>query len=226
MVQDVRAVDVVALARWILFLFAEQTGESELAHVGLTTAVPKLPGSNLWVAGPSRSESGAPVLAMDVQLPYTTPFQLCEARLVSNAGLNVMGATFFGLPVIFAGHNDHIAWSMTSNDIDVFDLYEERLDPVNPRRYFYGDEQRRVVSRRVKIGMHSEEGMREVETRIAPIPITVPVYKDDWQLGILGAYECGKSRGCNRSVIGDESRGVTERFFSRHFRLWSCRFSM
>ena len=61
-----------------------------------------------------------------------------------------MGATFFGLPVIFAGHNDHIAWSMTSNDIDVFDLYEERLDPVNPRRYFYGDEQRRVVSRRVK----------------------------------------------------------------------------
>ena len=159
-VQDVRAVDVVALARWILFLFAEQTGESELAHVGLTTAVPKLPGSNLWVAGPSRSESGAPVLAMDVQLPYTTPFQLCEARLVSNEGLNVMGATFFGLPIIFAGHNDHIAWSMTSNDIDVFDLYEERLDPVNPRRYFYGDEQRRVVSRRVKIGMHSEEGMR------------------------------------------------------------------
>ena len=165
-VQDVRAVDVVALARWILFLFAEQTGESELAHVGLTTAVPKLPGSNLWVAGPSRSESGAPVLAMDVQLPYTTPFQLCEARLVSNAGLNVMGATFFGLPVIFAGHNDHIAWSMTSNDIDVFDLYEERLDPVNPRRYFYGDEQRRVVSRRVKIGMHSEEGMREVEREL------------------------------------------------------------
>ncbi len=162
-VQDVRAVDVVALARWILFLFAEQTGESELAQVGLTTAVPKLPGSNLWVVGSSRSGSGAPVLAMDLQLPYTTPFQLCEARLVSHAGLNVMGATFFGLPVIFAGHNDHIAWSMSKNDIDVFDVYEERLDPLNPRRYFYGDEQRRVVSRRVKIGIHSEEGMREVE---------------------------------------------------------------
>ena len=160
-VQDVRAVDVVALARWILFLFAEQTGEAELAHVGLTTAVPKLPGSNLWVAGPSRSDSGAPVLAMDVHLPYTTPFQLCEAHLVSNAGLDVMGATFFGLPVIFVGHNGHIAWSITTNDIDVFDLYEERLDPINPRRYFYGDEKRRVVSRRVKI--HSEEGMREVE---------------------------------------------------------------
>ena len=165
-VQDVRAVDVVALARWILFLFAEQTGESELARVGLTTAVPKLPGGNLWVVGASRSDTGAPVLAMDVQLPYTTPFRLCEARLVSNSGLNVMGATFFGLPVIFAGHNDHIAWSMTRNDIDVFDLYEERLDPVNPRRYFYGDEKRRVVSRHVKIGVLGEQGIREVEREL------------------------------------------------------------
>ncbi len=165
-VQDVRAVDVVALARWILFLFAEQTGESELSHVGLATTVPKLPGSNLWVVGASRSGSDAPVLAMDVQLPYTTPFQLCEAHLVSNSGLNVMGATFFGLPIIFAGHNDHIAWSMTSNDIDIFDLYEVRLDPINPRRYFYGDGKRRVVSRQVKIGVHSEQGIREVEREL------------------------------------------------------------
>ena len=53
-VRDVQAVDVVALARWILFLFAEQTGEPELARVGLTTTVPKLPGSNQWVVGSSR----------------------------------------------------------------------------------------------------------------------------------------------------------------------------
>ncbi len=165
-VQDVRAVDVVALARWILFLFAEQTGKSELAHVGLATTVPKLPGSNLWVVGASRSDSGAPVLTMDVQLPYTTPFQLCEAHLISNAGLDVMGATFFGLPIIFVGHNNNIAWSITTNDIDVFDLYEERLDPINPRRYFYGNEKRRVVSRHVKIGVHSKQGIREVEREL------------------------------------------------------------
>ena len=165
-VQDVRAVDVVAFIRWILFLFAEQTGESELARVGLATSVPKLPGSNQWVVGPSRSSSGAPVLAMDIQLPYATPFQLCEAHLVSNAGLNVMGATFFGLPVIFVGHNDHIAWSMAPNDIDVFDLYEERLDSVNPRRYFYGDDKKRVMSRRVNIGVQGEQGIREVEREL------------------------------------------------------------
>ena len=205
-VQDVRAVDVVALARWILFLFAEQTGESELAQVGLMTTVPKLPGSNLWVVGASRSGSGAPVLAMDVQLPYTTPFQLCEAHLVSNAGLDVMGATFFGLPIIFVGHNNHVAWSITTNDIDVFDLYEERLDPINPRRYFYGDEKRRVVSRHVKIGIHSEQGIREVERELRYTDHG-PVYKTigNWAYAARTSIEnrvdaIGQLLGMNRAV--------------------------
>ena len=94
-VQDVRAVDVVALARWILFLFAEQTGASELARVGLTTAVPKLPGSNLWVAGPSRSESGAPVLAMDVQLPYTTAFSTLRSAFGQQCRVECDGGDIF-----------------------------------------------------------------------------------------------------------------------------------
>ena len=70
------------------------------------------------------------------------------------------------MPIIFVGHNNHIAWSITTNDIDVFDLYEERLDPINPRRYYYGNEKRRVVSRHVKIGVHSEQGIREVEREL------------------------------------------------------------
>ena len=165
-VEDVRAVDVVALSRWLLLLFAEQTGEPELSLKGMTTAVPKLPGSNQWVIGPSRSQTGAPVLAMDVQLPYSAPFRLCEAHLVSDEGLNAMGATFLGLPVILVGHNHRIAWSVTTNEIDGFDLYEERLDVANRRRYLYGDEKRRVVSRHVKIGVQGDEGMREVEREL------------------------------------------------------------
>ena len=215
-VQDVRAVDVVALARWILFLFAEQTGESELSHVGLSTTVPKLPGSNMWVVGASRSGSGAPVLAMDVQLPYTTPFQLCEAHLVSNSGLNVMGATFFGLPVIFAGHNDHIAWSMTSNDIDIFDLYEERLDPINPRRYFYGDGKRRVVSRHVKIGVHSEQGIREVERELrytdhGPVYKTIGNWAYAARTSVANRVDAiGQLLGMNRAVtLNDFQQALT-----------------
>jgi acyl-homoserine-lactone acylase len=216
-VEDVRAVDVVALVRWILFLFAEQTGEPELALKGLTTTVPKLPGSNQWVVGPSRSSTGAPILAMDVQLPYMAPFQLYEAHLVSDEGLNVMGATFFGLPVIFFGHNDHIAWSMTSNEIDAFDLYEERLDPANSMRYYYEEEKKRMSSRRVKIRVRGAQGIQEVERELLYTDHG-PVYKsiDNWAYAAHTSMEdlvdaTGQLLAMNRAIGLAEFRQALSR---------------
>lgn len=216
-VEDVRAVDVVALVRWLLFLFAEQTGEPELALKGLTTTVPKLPGSNQWVVGPSRSSTGAPILAMDVQLPYRAPFQLYEAHLVSDEGLNVMGATFFGVPVIFFGHNDQIAWSMTNNEIDVFDLYEERLDSANERRYFYNDEKKRMSSRRVKIRVRGAQGIQEVERELLYTDHG-PVYKtiDNWAYAAHTSFEdlvdaTGQLLAMNRAIGLDEFRQALSR---------------
>lgn len=182
-VQDVSAVDVVALSRWILFLYAEQSGLPELRQKELVPTVPPLPGSNHWAVNGQRTTTGAPLFAMDVQMPYDGPFQMCEARLVSNEGLRVYGATFFGWPVIFAGHNDRVAWSMTSSDIDVFDLYEDRLDPANPRRYFYQDERLRIASRQVKIRVRGEpgQGVYEVDRELLYTG-RGPVYKmmDTW----------------------------------------------
>ena len=216
-VDDVRAVDVVAFARWLLFLFAEQTGEPELALKGLTTTVPQLPGSNQWVIGPSRSNTGAPILAMDVQLPYKAPFQLYEAHLVSDEGLNVMGATFFGLPVIFFGHNDQVAWSMTTNEVDAFDLYEERLDPANDRRYFYDDEKKRMSSRRVKIKVRGEVGIQEVERELLYTDHG-PVYKtiDNWAYAAHTSMEdlvdvTGQLLAMNRALSLDEFRQALSR---------------
>ena len=216
-VEDIRAVDVVALARWILFLFAEQTGEPELTLKGLKTTVPKLPGSNQWIVGPSRSNTGAPILAMDVQLPYQAPFQLYEAHLVSDEGLNVNGATFFGLPVIFFGHNDQMAWSMTTNEIDVFDLYEERLDPANERRYFYDEEKKRMSSRRVKIRVRGEQGIQEVERELL-YSDHGPIYKsiDNWAYAAHTSMEdlvdaIGQLLAMNRAIGLDEFRQALSR---------------
>lgn len=182
-VQDVSAVDVVALSRWILFLYAEQSGLPELRQKDLVATAPPLPGSNQWAVSGQRTTTGAPMFAMDVQMPYAGPFQMCEARLVSQEGLRVYGATFFGWPAIFAGHNDHLTWSMTLNDIDVFDLFEERLDPANPRRYFYQDERLRISSRRVEIRVRGEpgQGVYEVERELLYTG-RGPVYKmmDNW----------------------------------------------
>jgi acyl-homoserine lactone acylase PvdQ len=80
--------------------------------------------------------------------------------------LNVTGATFFGLPVIVVGHNEQIAWSMTLNDTDVFDLFEEKLDPANSRRYVYEREKERMTTNRIKIKVRKGDSSYEVEREL------------------------------------------------------------
>ncbi|MDP6777968.1 MAG: penicillin acylase family protein [Candidatus Latescibacteria bacterium] len=161
-VRPVTGTDVVALSFWLDILFAEATGRSELQDKGLSPLLPVGVGSNQWAVGPSRSATGRPIFGMDLHLPWRPPLQLCEAHLASREGTNVAGATFFGMPVIAVGHNGRIAWSMTSNDADVFDLYEEKLDPANRRRYLYEREKQRMSSRRVRIPVRTESGVHEI----------------------------------------------------------------
>ncbi len=179
-VEAVSGTDVVALSRWLNLYFSERTGWRELAQKGLLSG-PSPVGSNQWVVGPSRSSTGSPIFVMDLHLPWRPPLQMYEAHLVSREGLNVAGATFFGLPVVVVGHTDRIAWSMTVNDTDVFDLYEEKLDPANPRRYLYEREKQRMSSRRVKIRVRQEKGTVEVKRELL-YTHHGPVYKvvEDW----------------------------------------------
>jgi len=162
-VEPVTGTDVVALSRWLMLMFAERTGASELSKKGMEPALSALAGSNQWVVGETRSSTGSPIFVMDLHLPWAMPFRLYEAHLVSREGLDVTGATFFGLPVIAVGHNQQIAWSMTQNDTDIFDLYEEKLDPANSRRYVYEREKLRMTTHRVQIKVRKGTSFYEVE---------------------------------------------------------------
>jgi acyl-homoserine lactone acylase PvdQ len=189
--EEVSPVDVVGLARWLLQLFAENTGRPELQSKGLKTVLSGMVGSNHWAVGPSRSATGRAIAVMDPHLPYRPPFQWYEAHLVSRQGWNCAGATFFGLPVIFMGHNGRLAWSMTVNAADICDVYEERLDVANSRRYIYGEEKLRMTSRRVRIRVAGEGGQPlEVERELL-YTIHGPVYKtvENWAYAVRTSAE-------------------------------------
>ena len=87
-------------------------------------------GSNDWVIGGSRTETGLPLLADDPHLGSSIPsiWYLAE---VQGDRLHVTGATFPGLPLFPIGHNEQIAWGVTNMGPDVQDLYLERVNPVN-----------------------------------------------------------------------------------------------
>lgn len=91
-------------------------------------------GSNNWVLAPSRTTSGAPLLANDPHLGLTTPALWYFVRL-KLPGLEAAGASLPGLPSIVLGQNQHLAWGMTNTGPDVQDLYIEEIDAADPRRY-------------------------------------------------------------------------------------------
>ena len=197
-VTPVGGTDVVALSRWLIMLFAERAGISELQDEGLTPMLgARRTTSNMWVLGGSRTASGNSVFVMDVHLPWRAPFQPYEAHLVSREGLNVAGVTVFGLPVILAGHNSRMAWSLAANDADVFDLYELKLDPANRNRYVFEKEMRRMSSQRVHIRVREPQGIRKVERELL-YSHHGPVYK----AVVDRAYAVRCSAGDVVNVIG------------------------
>jgi penicillin G amidase len=103
-------------------------------------------GSNNWVISGSRTQSGKPILANDPHLGIQMPSiwyevdlycSAQEAQMGKKAGgpFHVRGFSFAGVPAVVIGHNDRIAWGVTNLPADVQDLYVEKIDPENPRRY-------------------------------------------------------------------------------------------
>jgi penicillin amidase len=87
-------------------------------------------GSNAWAVTGRRSATGAPLLAADPHRPLTNPSLRYLVHLRA-PGWNVIGATSPWLPGVAIGHNDRVAWGMTSFRADTEDLYVERLNPRN-----------------------------------------------------------------------------------------------
>lgn len=90
--------------------------------------------SNNWVVSGKLTVSGKPLLANDPHLSASAPSIWYMAHL-SAPTYRAAGVSLPGLPGIAIGHNEHIAWGVTSLEPDVQDLYIEKFDSQNPQRY-------------------------------------------------------------------------------------------
>jgi acyl-homoserine lactone acylase PvdQ len=86
------------------------------------------PASNSWVVTGARSESGLPLLANDPHLAPTMPSVWYELELDA-PGFHVTGLSLPGVPFVLIGHNEHLAWGLTTAMADTQDLFLERPTP-------------------------------------------------------------------------------------------------
>jgi penicillin amidase len=85
-------------------------------------------GSNNWVLGGSRTQSGRPLLANDPHLNCNFPPHWYLAHL-RTPEWTVAGASFVGLPIFPVGHNGFAAWGLTAGLLDNTDFFLEQLAP-------------------------------------------------------------------------------------------------
>lgn len=96
-------------------------------------------GSNNWTLRGARTSTGKPYLCNDPHVQHTIPtlFYLSHIRS-QQPHCDVIGATFPGIPGVFIGRNEHIAWGATSLSPDVVDLYIETFEDETSLRYRAG----------------------------------------------------------------------------------------
>jgi penicillin G amidase len=117
---------------------ASATAATASASRGLP---PVIGGSDAWAV---RRADGHAFLFTGPQLGFSIPEQLWEFE-VHAPGLDAAGVTPPGVPLVGIGHNEHVAWGLTSGESDVNDLYAEKL--VGSTRYRFKGKVRKMDCR-------------------------------------------------------------------------------
>ncbi|MHA2501446.1 MAG: penicillin acylase family protein [Candidatus Kariarchaeaceae archaeon] len=98
------------------------TMNAEIAHLMMFSKTDALDGSNNWVVGPERSETGNPIMANDPHLSLQTGSIWWQVHLYSPT-FHVEGYSIPGTPGVILGHNDHVTWGVTNTGLDAVDIF-------------------------------------------------------------------------------------------------------
>ena len=98
-------------------------------------SIPDQGGSNSWALAGHRTASGKPLVAGDPHRALEVPNVYYPNHLACPE-FDAIGLSFPGVPGFsHFGHNQAVAWCVTHAMADYQDLYIERFDPSDPRRY-------------------------------------------------------------------------------------------
>ncbi len=90
-------------------------------------------GSNGFAFSPKITASGNAILYIN---PHVTFYFRPEVQVVSNEGLNTYGAVTWGQMFVYQGFNPYCGWMHTSSNVDVADVYAEKIIKKDDK-YFY-----------------------------------------------------------------------------------------
>jgi acyl-homoserine lactone acylase PvdQ len=106
-------------------------------------------GSNGFAIAPAKTADSNAILYIN---PHVTFYFRPEVHMVSEEGLNVYGAATWGQFFIFQGFNENCGWMHTSSDVDVADIYAEKISKTAAGySYEYNNEQKKLLTKPITI---------------------------------------------------------------------------
>jgi acyl-homoserine-lactone acylase len=106
-------------------------------------------GSNGFAFGPSMTDSGNAILYIN---PHTTFYFRPEVQMQSEEGLNAYGAVTWGQFFVYQGFNEFCGWMHTSNNVDIADMYEEKISKTSKGLiYEYDNKLLPVIQKKILI---------------------------------------------------------------------------
>ncbi|HZW34113.1 MAG TPA: penicillin acylase family protein [Isosphaeraceae bacterium] len=162
--QEIHPWDAIALARYIIWGWPMGEAVHDLEAAGLKLTPPAYRGSNEVLIAPGRSALKAPIAIVDPHLSWYGAFRFYEARIYARDDqFQVSGVAILGQPIPSLGHSRYCSVAMTTGGPDTSDVYEEDVNPDNPRSYRFDSHWRPMTVRTYTIGV-KEKGRVQQRT--------------------------------------------------------------
>ncbi|MGB0839842.1 MAG: penicillin acylase family protein, partial [Chitinophagales bacterium] len=132
-------------------------------------------GSNNWAVAGKKTKSGYPIFCSDPHLVLGLPNIWYETQL-HVPDYNVYGVSIPGMPGIFIGFNDSIAWGETNASRDVRDWYKMSFRDKTQNEYRYDEKWLSTLKRIETIEVRDGTTIMDtvVYTHLGPIVYTDP----------------------------------------------------
>ena len=168
--QEIHPWDSVALSRYIIWGWPMGEAVHELGTAGVRLTPPAYRGSNEMLIASSRSALKAPIAVVDPHLGWYGSFRFYQSRIYARDDqFAVSGVSILGQPLPSLGHSQYCSVAMTTGGPDTSDVYEEEINPDDPRLYRYDGQWRKMTVRTCTIGV--KDG-GQVKPRVVDIEYT------------------------------------------------------
>lgn len=133
---ELHPAQVISLGRYIIWGWPLGEASADLKRGGIEPDPVAYRGSNQMLLAPFKTAVNAPMAVIDPHLSWYGEFRFYEVRIYAG-DFAVSGVSILGIPFPSLGHSRWASVAMTTGGPDTSDVYEEEINPSNPRQYKY-----------------------------------------------------------------------------------------